>query len=41
MIYTDKNNILNTDVIEVDIETKDTKFFMYDINKKIKILIQN
>ena len=41
VIYKDKNNILNTDVIEVDIESKDTKFFMHDINKKIKILSQN
>ena len=37
VIYTDKSNTLKTDVIEIDINTKDTKFFMYDKNKKVTL----
>ena len=37
VIYTNNENILKTDVIEVDINTKDTKIFMYNSNKKINI----
>ena len=37
VIYTDNSNILKTDVIEIDIDTKDTKFFMYDKNKKVSL----
>ncbi|WP_435149119.1 hypothetical protein [Candidatus Pelagibacter bacterium nBUS_32] len=33
VIYTDTENTLKTDVIEINIETKDAKFFMYDNNK--------
>ena len=37
VIYTDTINTLKTDVIEMNIETKDTKFFMYNKNNKVKI----
>ena len=37
VIYTDKSNTLKTDVIEIDINTKDTKFFMYDKNDKVSL----
>ena len=37
VIYTDNSNILKTDVIEIDINTKDTKFFMYDNNDKVSL----
>ena len=35
--YRNINNILNTDVIEINIKTKDTKIFMYENDKKVKI----
>ena len=37
VIFTNQNNILKTDVIEMNIKTKDTKIFMYEKNKKINI----
>ena len=37
VIYTDNSNFLKTDVIEIDINTKDTKFFMYDKNDKVSL----
>lgn len=37
VIYTTNKNILNADVIEMNIETKDTKIFMYEEDKKILI----
>jgi len=37
VVYTDNSNILKTDVIEIDIDTKDTKFFMYDNNDKVSL----
>ena len=36
MVYRMKN-ILNADVVEINIETKDTKIFMYEIDKKVNI----
>ena len=38
VVYKDLENTLKTDVIEINIETKETTFYMYDINKKIKII---
>ena len=35
--YTDPENILKADVIEMDIKTKDTKIFMYESDKKVNI----
>ena len=41
VIFTDQNNILKTDVIEMNIKTKDTKIFMYEKNKQINIRNKN
>ena len=37
VVYTNLDNILKADVIEVDIQSKDTKIFMYDSKKKVNI----
>ena len=37
VVYTDAINTLRTDVIEINIDTKDTKFFMYDKNNKVSL----
>ncbi len=37
VVYTNLENILKADVIEMDIKTKDTKIFMYEKEKKVKI----
>lgn len=37
VIYTNADNILNADVVEMNIKTKDTKISMYDKNKKVNI----
>ena len=37
VFYTNLENILKADVIEIDITTKDTKIFMYKDNKKVNI----
>ena len=34
VVYTNLKNILKADVIEMNIQTKDTKIFMYDTKKK-------
>ena len=41
VVYTNLENILKADVIEVNIKTKDTKIFMYEENKKVKIKSKN
>ena len=41
VVYTDAVNILKTDVIEINIDTKDTKFFMYDKNNKVSLKRKN
>lgn len=41
VIYSNLKNILIADAIEVDIKTKDTKIFMYEKNKKVKIKNKN
>ena len=41
VIYTDSINILKTDVVEINLDTKDTKFFMYDKNNKVSIKRKN
>ena len=38
VIYSDKENTLKTDVVEIDLETKDVNFYMYDKDKKINII---
>ena len=39
--YTNIENILNADVVEIDVETKDTKIFMYANDKKVNIRSKN
>ena len=41
IVYTNLENILQADVIEIDIDTKDTKIFMYEENKKVNIKNKN
>ena len=38
VVYKDLENTLKTDVIEINIETKETTFYMYDKNKKVNII---
>ena len=35
--YINFENILNADIVEINIQTKDTKIFMYDNKKKVNI----
>ncbi len=37
VVYKNEKNILKADVVEVDINTKDTKIFMYEKEKKVNI----
>ena len=37
VVYTNSENILKADAVEMNIETKDTKIFMYENQKKINI----
>ena len=37
VIYTNLENILKADVAEINIKTKDTKIFMYENKKKVKL----
>ena len=37
IVYTNLKNILKADVIEIDLKTKDTKIYMYENKKKVKI----
>ena len=37
IVYTNLENILKADVIEINVTTKDTKIFMYKDNKKVNI----
>ena len=41
VIYSSGKNTLKTDVIEIDIQTKDTKIFMYEDTKKVNIKTKN
>ena len=41
VIYTNLENILKADVVEINIDTKDTKIFMYDKEKKVNIKNKN
>ena len=41
VVFTNLENILEADVIELDIKTKDTKIFMYEENKKVNIKNKN
>ena len=37
VIYNNKKNILNSDVVEINIKTKDTKIFMHNVDEKVNI----
>ena len=37
IVYTNIKNILKADVIEIDLKTKDTKIYMYDDKKKVRV----
>jgi hypothetical protein len=37
VIYINSENVLTADVIEVEIDTKNTKIFMHEDNKKVNI----
>ena len=37
VVYTNLENILKADVIEMNIDTKDTKIFMHKNNEKVNI----
>ena len=41
VIFDNDSNILKTDVVEIDIRTKDTKFYMYDKDKKVSLIKNN
>ncbi|WP_075484981.1 LPS export ABC transporter periplasmic protein LptC [Candidatus Pelagibacter communis] len=41
IVYTNLKNILKADVIEIDLKTKDTKIYMYENKKKVKIQSKN
>ena len=41
IVYTNLDNILHADVLEMNIETKDTKIFMYEDEKKVNIKSKN
>ena len=37
VVYTNPKNILKADVVELNTVTKDTKIFMYNSKKKVKV----
>ena len=41
VVYQDLENTLITDVIEINLKTKDTRFFMYNTKNKINIINQD
>ena len=41
VIYKNSDNILKTDVIEINLKTRDTKLFMYNKENKVSLLNQN
>ena len=41
VVYTNEENILKADVVEINIKTKDTKIFMLENNKKVNIKSKN
>ena len=41
VIYTNLENILKADVVEINLKTKDSKIFMYEKNKKVNIKSKN
>ena len=41
VVFNNNTNVLKTDVIEIDIDTKNTKFYMYEKDKKVSIIKTN
>jgi len=41
VVYSDPENTVKTDVVEINLETRDINFFTYDKNKKINIISKN
>ena len=41
VVYTNLNNILEADVVDINLKTKDTKIFMYDKKEKVNIRSKN
>ena len=41
IVYTNLDNVLVADVLEMNIETKDTKIYMYENKKKVNIKNKN
>ena len=41
VVYSNSENNLNADVVEMDIKTRDTKIFMYEKDKKVNIKSNN
>tara|TARA_Y100000996_G_scaffold255586_1_gene201019 strand:- start:465 stop:983 length:519 start_codon:yes stop_codon:yes gene_type:complete len=41
VVYSNKENVLQADVMEMNIKTKDTKIFMYEHEKKVNIKSKN
>ena len=41
VVFNNNSNVLKTDVIEIDIDTKNTKFYMYEKDKKVSIVKTN
>ena len=41
VLYSNPDNILKADVVEIDIKTRDTKIFMYEKDKKVNIKSNN
>ena len=41
IVFTNLENVMRADVVEMNIETKDTKIFMYENNKKVNIKNKN
>ena len=37
VVYSNPENILKSDVVEINIKTRDTKIFMYENDKKVNI----
>ena len=41
VIYSNTKNVLKSDVVEINLETKDTKIFMYEEDKKVNVKSKN
>ena len=39
--YSNLNNVLKADNVEIDLKSKDTKIFMFEDNKKVNVKSKN